>query len=200
MIKSTKFYSLLFFFFLCIFIQAQKEETDYFPLIQNIESRSKISLNGLWQIIIDPLENGYYNHRLLPRESDGFFLNKKMKSPSDLIEYDFDSDYQLSVPGDWNTQMEKLYYYEGTIWYKKSFDYSKKDDNKVFLYFEAANYEAIVYLNGKKLGSHIGGYTPFQFEITDKLKEKDNFLIVKVDNKSIQIGGIMEELQDLFGL
>ncbi len=38
-------------------------------------------------------------------------------------------------------------------------------------------------MNGEKLGSHVGGYTPFQFDVTDKLKEKNNFLIVKVDNK-----------------
>ncbi|GAA3604677.1 glycoside hydrolase family 2 protein [Flavivirga amylovorans] len=106
-----------------------------------------------------------------------------MKSPSDLIEYDFDSDYQLTVPGDWNTQMEKLYYYEGTIWYKKSFDFKKKTNSKVLLYFEAVNYQSIVYLNGKKLGAHVGGFTPFQFDVTDHLIEGENFIIVKVDNQ-----------------
>ena len=40
-----------------------------------------------------------------------------------------------------------------------------------------------MYFNGKKLGKHIGGFTPFNFEITDLIKEKDNFIIVKVDNK-----------------
>jgi len=54
-------------------------------LLQNIESREKISLNGLWDIIIDPLENGYYGHRLTPK-SNGYFMNAKMKSPSSLVE------------------------------------------------------------------------------------------------------------------
>jgi len=150
-------------------------------LLQNIESREKISLNGLWDIIIDPLENGYYGHRLTPK-SNGYFMNAKMKSPSSLVEYNFDTSLQLMVPGDWNTQMEKLYYYEGTIWYKKDFNYSPKEDELVYLYFEAVNYEAIVYLNGELIGSHIGGYTPFQFDITNKIKEGDNFVVVKVDN------------------
>lgn len=111
-------------------------------------------------------------------------MNSKANSKSDLIEYNFDKSDKIRVPGDWNTQKEKLYYYEGTVWYKKSFDYSKKNaENRVFVYFEAVNYQADVYLNGKKLGTHIGGFTPFNYEITDLVKEKDNFLVVKVDNK-----------------
>jgi beta-glucuronidase len=151
-------------------------------LLQNIDARQKTSLNGKWDIIVDPLENGFYNHRL--REYDkGYFKNAKMQSPSDLIEYNFDTSLQLDVPGDWNTQMDKLYYYEGTVWYKKDFNYTAKENELAYLYFEAANYEAIVYLNGVKIGKHVGGYTPFQFNVTDKLKEGNNFVVVKVDNK-----------------
>jgi len=58
----------------------------------------------------------------------------------------------------------------------------------VFIYFEASNYKTEVYLNGQKLGTHIGGFTPFNFEITPLLKKKDNYLIVKVDNKRIKEG------------
>ena len=47
----------------------------------------------------------------------------------------------------------------------------------------AANYLADVYLNGEKIGRHEGGFTPFNFEITNLVGAKDNFLIVKVDNK-----------------
>jgi beta-glucuronidase len=168
----------------CLLIFATKlvaQEAVFSDLLQNIDSREKTSLNGLWDIIVDPLENGYYNHRLQPK-NDGYFMNAKMKSPSDLIEYNFDSSLQLMVPGDWNMQMEKLYYYEGTVWYKKDFNHHIKKDELVFLYFEAVNYEAIVYLNGELIGKHIGGYTPFQFDVTDKLKEGDNFVVVKADN------------------
>ncbi len=66
-----------------------------------------------------------------------------MKSLSDLIEYDFDTAYQINVPRDWNRQMEKLYYYEGTVWYKKSFDYAKDEKEIVRLSFGAVNYEAM---------------------------------------------------------
>jgi beta-glucuronidase len=89
----------------------------------------------------------------------------------------------LLVPGDWNTQSQDLFFYEGTVWYKKSFDYAGQSAKRVFVYFGAVNYTAEVYLNGEKIGSHEGGFTPFNFEITGKLRRQDNFLIVKVDNK-----------------
>ncbi|MGE5942781.1 MAG: glycoside hydrolase family 2 protein, partial [Flavobacteriales bacterium] len=176
---------ITFFLMACMLIVVNiinAQQTEFSNLLQNIESREKISLNGMWDIIVDPLENGYYSHRMQPKD-DGYFRNAKMKSPSDLIEYNFDTSDQLVVPGDWNTQMEKLYYYEGTVWYKKDFKHTVKKDELVYLYFEAVNYEAIVYLNGELVGSHIGGYTSFQFDVTSKLKEGDNFVVVKVDNK-----------------
>ena len=159
-------------------------------LLINVYNRSFQSLNGKWNYIVDPYENGYYNYRYEPYDNlaepgkGAYFTNAKPVDKSDLVEYDFDKSDTISVPGDWNTQKEKLFYYEGTIWYKKSFDYIKaKKSNRVFAYFEAANYQADVYLNGKKIGRHIGGFTPFNFEVTHLLKDKDNFLIVKADNK-----------------
>ena len=149
-------------------------------LVNNIESRKKISLNGQWEILIDPYENGFYDYRL--KESDnGYFKNAKPKTTHDLIEYDFATSDYLNVPGDWNSQREKLQLYEGTIWYKKSFDYKVSGSKRLFLYFGACNYYSFVYLNGKKLGEHEGGFTPFCFEVTGQVNEKDNFVVVKVD-------------------
>ncbi|NVO20860.1 MAG: beta-glucuronidase [Bacteroidetes bacterium] len=159
-------------------------------LIQNVQSRHIQSLNGKWNYIVDPYEMGYYDYRYLPYDQNpkpqdrAFYTNTKPRDKSERIEYDFDKSPTLLVPRDWNSQKENLFYYEGTIWYKKSFDYpSLKDGNRLFVYFGAANYRSDVYLNGKKLGMHKGGFTPFNFEITGLVKEKDNFLIVKVDNK-----------------
>lgn len=158
-------------------------------LITNINGRKTFSLNGYWKIIIDPYEIGFYNYRY-EENDNGYFKNLKSKSKSDLVEYDFDKSDSLIVPGDWNSQKEKLFLYEGTIWYKKDFnlpvrqtDYELKPGRRLFVYFGAANYKAVVYLNGTKLGQHEGGFTPFNFEITNLVKEKDNYLIVKVDNK-----------------
>jgi beta-glucuronidase len=153
-------------------------------------TRAATSLNGEWKIIVDPYENGYYNYRYEPFDQqqtpsiNAYFTDAKQQSPSQLLEYDFDKSASLQVPGDWNTQAEKLYYYEGTVWYRKTFDAPRaKKTDRVLLYFGAVNYRADVYLNGKKLGIHQGGFTPFHYEITGQLKEKNNSLVVKVDNK-----------------
>ena len=152
------------------------------PQIGNILSRDKISLNGKWNYIVDVQEEGYYGYRMNPL-TNGFFLNEKPKNPEDLIEYDFDKAPEMEIPSDWNTKDEKLFFYEGTVWFKKSFDYVPKDKKHVILYFGAVNYEAIVYINGKLLGKHVGGFTPFNYDVTDKIKEGENFVILKVDNK-----------------
>jgi beta-glucuronidase len=151
-------------------------------LIANPEARKTVSLDGAWQTIIDPYESGFYDYRYQP-SANGYFRNAKPKTKSDLIEYDFDNSATLKVPGDWNTQSDQLFFYEGTVWYKKSFDYQRRPDTRLFVYFGAANYQADVYLNGEKIGQHEGGFTPFNFEITKLVRDTGNFLVVKVDNK-----------------
>jgi beta-glucuronidase len=151
-------------------------------LIANTDGRKTINLDGRWHTIIDPYEAGYYDYRYQP-SANGYFKDAKPKTKSDLIEYDFDTSESLNVPGDWNTQRERLLLYEGTIWYKKSFDYQRKENTRLFVYFGAANYLADVYLNGEKIGRHEGGFTPFNFEVTNLVRDKSNSLIVKVDNK-----------------
>lgn len=155
--------------------------------IINIPNRDVISLNGKWSIIIDPYENGFYNYRY-EENPNGYFKNAKPVTKSDLIEYDFDTSDKLLVPGDWNTQRNDLFFYEGTVWYKKSFQYYLKKNKRTFIHFAAVNYEAIVYLNGKKIGKHTGGFTPFNFEITSLLNDGENFVVVKVDNKRVRDG------------
>ena len=113
----------------------------------------------------------------------GYFINEKPKRPSDLVEYDFDACPTMRVPGDWNTQDEQLFLYEGTVWFKRDFDYTPREGQRALLYFGAVNYEAIVYVNGKKAGRHVGGFTSFCYDVTDLVKAGKNFVIVKVDNK-----------------
>jgi beta-glucuronidase len=178
-------------FLLCFFLFAsgvmQAQPGPETPLIQNITARELVSLDGRWNYIVDPYENGYYDYRHMPYDESpsgkgGFYDNRKATDPSQLIEYDFDGSPTLGVPGDWNSQDNKLLFYEGTVWYKKNFLVTPQQGRRYFLYFGAVNYEAHVYLNGKKLGTHKGGFTPFQFEVTGQLKAGDNFVVVKADN------------------
>ena len=89
------------------------------PSLTNLQTytRDALSLNGEWRTIVDPYENGYYNYRYQPHNPrappsrDAYFTDSKMQKPTDRIEYDFDKADVLQVPGDWNTQNERLYYY-----------------------------------------------------------------------------------------
>ena len=157
-------------------------------LITNIPSRKTQSLNGKWQYIVDPYETGFRNYRWDERnqnDPEAYWNTDVPSNKTDRKEHGYTDKYSLNVPGDWNSQDAKFLYYEGTVWYHKAFDAQLPNENeKLFLYFGAVNYRADVYLNGKKLGMHRGGFTPFNFEIpSGVLKAKDNFLVVRVDNK-----------------
>ncbi len=155
---------------------------DSLPLIQNVNAYETMSLNGEWNYIVDVQEEGYYDYRMKPMQW-GFFQNAKPQKPEDLIEYDFDKSPKMRIPGDWNTQDERLIFYEGTVWFKKSFQAVPMQECRMLLYFGAVNYHCHVWVNGKKAGEHIGGFTPFNFDISDLLIESENTVIVKVDNK-----------------
>lgn len=152
------------------------------PQIGNIPGRRTVSLNGAWNYIVDVQEEGYYDYRMKPTPW-GFFRNAKPQDPKDLIEYDFDKSAEMPIPSDWNTRDPRLFFYEGTVWFKKSFRFSPEKGRRTLLYFGAVNYDARVWVNGEEAGHHIGGFTPFNFDVTDLLREGDNFVIVKVDNK-----------------
>ncbi len=141
-------------------------------LITNIPGRTTVSLDGAWRVIVDPFDNG----------RSGFFRDAKPKDKRDLVEYSFDASPVINVPGDWNTQRESLMFYEGTVWYKRAFNYQKREGKRVFVHFGAVDYQASVYLNGEKLGDHEGGFTGFNFEATSVLKDGENDLIVEASN------------------
>jgi len=140
----------------------------------NITARHCTSLDGKWQIIIDPTGAGDWRQ---------VWQERKPEKKTDFIEYSFDGGPVLNVPGDFNTQMTELKYYEGTVWYKKSFNFKSTGNKRLFLHFGAVNYLASVYLNGNLIGTHEGGFTPFHFEITGIVKSGVNTVIVRVNNQ-----------------
>ena len=111
------------------------------PLIINIPNRTSVSLDGEWQYIIDPYQNGFFDYRRKPHDdrdtpdSGAYFTNTKPANTSERIEYDFDLSSSLHVPSAWGTQVPELSWYEGTLWYKKSFNIRKLDDKRYFLHF-----------------------------------------------------------------
>lgn len=148
----------------------------------NVYNRSMESLNGPWKYFVDQQDMGYYDYRMNPTPW-GFFLDAKPARPNDLIEYSFDESPDIKVPGDWNTQDPQLLWYEGTIWYRKTFNWKPQQGRKSLLYFAAANYQTRVWVNGKKAGEHEGGFTPFCFDVTAMVKDGENTVVVMVNNR-----------------
>lgn len=100
----------------------------------------------------------------------------------------FEAWTPVHLPHTWNiadVQDEARGYYRGPGWYAKVLRIPADWKNKqVFLHFEGANQEATVFLNGKQLGHHIGGYTAFRFNLSPYLNFGDeNLLTVRVTNE-----------------
>ena len=142
--------------------------------------KNSVLLNSKWNAIIDIYGRG---------ESMKFFQNLHSIKKTDFIEYSFQDGLRLDVPGDFNSQMPELKYYEGNIWYQRYFSICKNQSKRQFLYFAGVSSQATVWLNGIEVGKHEGSFTPFQFEITDLAKNGVNDLIVLVNNNR-RIDGI----------
>ena len=97
-----------------------------------------------------------------------------------------DASWQaISIPHNWGWEnaQEGKDYYRGPGWYRCGLDIAPETDKRYFLRFEAASLVADVYLNGKMLGEHRGGFGAFCFEITTNLSATGtNLLAVRVDN------------------
>ncbi|MDE3104017.1 MAG: beta-glucuronidase [Acidobacteriota bacterium] len=154
-------------------------------LLVDIDHRPALSLDGDWHVIVDPYADGLYNfhHELLQH---GYFDNPQQPaSPAQdhgPVEINFSGMPTLKVPGDWNTQRPDLFYYEGLLWYQRNFDYTPKVGTRAFLHFGAVNYQSFVWVNGKKVCEHEGGYTPFDCDATAALHAGSNFVVVAADN------------------
>ncbi len=76
--------------------------------------------------------------------------------------------------------------YKGPGYYRVDFNVDNKyAGKKIFIEFEAVSLEATVWVNGKEVGNHKGGYTAFSFDVTDYVRmDKPNVLVVKADNSN----------------
>lgn len=93
-------------------------------------------------------------------------------------------DGKILVPFSIESQLsgvEKSLSPDELLWYKRSFTITDTwAGRRILLHFGAVDWKCTVFVNGKDVGSHVGGYNPFSFDITDCLKQGENELIVKV--------------------
>lgn len=128
--------------------------------------RFRFDLNGLWHFQKDPDQIGE-SQEWFRRENYQYIENK----------------FEAPVPSCWEAIDDELKDYKGVGWYFKEFTLPHEyDRKKVNLWFEGVNFKSDVYLDGKLLGSHEGGFTPFNFDLTGISTEQSHFLVVKVNN------------------
>jgi beta-galactosidase len=116
---------------------------------------------------------------------------KKEKEQVYLPTYD-DSDWKaLRVPGHWG-MLNEYSNYTGKGWYRNTFhlpkDWKQNGNERLTLKFDAVYHVARVFLNGEYIGMNRGGFTPFDFDVTDNVNfEGENVLAVEADN-NYQVG------------
>jgi beta-galactosidase/beta-glucuronidase len=119
-----------------------------------------LNLNGWWDFALDLTDTGEEREFV---QGQGF--NKKILVP-------FAPESPLSGIGNLD--------FMPAVWYKRTFTLPATwAGNRVLIRFEACDYKATVWLNGRKIGEHEGGYTPFSFDLTENLVPGENLLVVK---------------------
>ncbi len=119
-----------------------------------------LNLNGWWEFAYDPGKSGATRG-----------LTGEAAYPERIL-VPFCPESELSGIG--NTDFMPC------VWYRRNFtvpgDWAGQ---RVLLHFGAVDYEATVWVNGAKVGSHRGGYTPFSFDITEQLRAGENVVCVR---------------------
>jgi len=134
--------------------------------------RHQWNLAGAWTFKTDPADQGEIYEWFLPGALAG---------------------QGVQVPHIWQRE-EELVGYNGAAWYSRTFRLDgRRSGTRQYLHFDAVDYLARVWVNGHYVGEHEGGFTPFEFDITDYVTASgEQSLTVRVydpqDNADIPIG------------
>ncbi|MEG8989732.1 sugar-binding domain-containing protein [Ignavibacteria bacterium 4148-Me] len=138
----------------------------YFTLIlflmSSISNSQSISLSGRWYIIKD--------------NSNSITLEN----------IDNTKDWQeIIVPCSWHRLNNDFLDYQGVVWYKKNIKIILKKYKRYIIRFDAVDYYSKLFINRKYVGENEGGYLPFDFDITEFLKDGENEILLRVTDPSI---------------
>lgn len=129
------------------------------------ERSSFYNLNGTWRFAFDDDNQGLK----LRWEQPGHKLERDI-----LVPFAYQSE-QSGIRGD---EIHPI------IWYRRAFTLPEDMAGKrVWLRFGAVDFKSTVWVNGHFAGSHVGGYTPFGFDISPYLKEGENDLCLRVEDE-----------------
>ena len=152
-------------------------------LLVDVDHRPATTLDGPWHYLVDMTGANLYTAQ--GKIKDNTYAQNQhldVSAPTKPPEYNFATAPTLNVPGDWNIQDPTLFRYEGVIWYQRDFDFHPKPATRTFLHIGAANYRSHVWINGKRVCDHEGGFTPFDCEATQLLHAGSNFVVIAVDS------------------
>jgi beta-galactosidase len=133
--------------------------------------------------------------QVTPLMSDWKFVRQDVPQAKDAA-FDAAAWQSVSLPhtynaadaaagGDKNRGDDEGVYYRGPAWYRHALDITPKPGTRYVLQFDGAALVTDVYVNGKSVGHHEGGYAGFRFDITDALKAGGNVVAVRVDNAHV---------------
>jgi beta-galactosidase len=138
-------------------------------------------LFSLYIVLLAALATAQAQSRIVVKINEGWFFSKKTQGGNQL-------QWQaVTIPHTWNLQDvmdDTPGYYRGVGVYKRKLFVDKKLQGKqVYLFFEGVNQVAEVYINGKKAGSHTGGYSGFYVPVTALIRAgEENEIIIRADN------------------
>jgi beta-galactosidase len=136
--------------------------------------------------------------------SEQKYLQAKQEPSRVYLNHFDDSDWgNVKVPGHWGMNND-FSNYTGKAWYRKHIDlpqtWQKGADQRYYLKFGGVYHLASIYLNGKLIGKNRGGFTPFEFDVTDALNfNGENVIAVQADNSAVvgatwNWGGIIRDV------
>ncbi len=132
-----------------------------------LDGETTVSLDGTWAFRIDPGRGGVAAGWTRPE--------------TDVSGWD-----RLPVPGNWDVH-DRYATYRGAAFYRRDFAAPPRGEDQVArLRFDAVYESARVWLNGQLVGSHAGGYTPFEFDVTKLLRPGGNTLVLEANNTESQ--------------
>ena len=159
------------------------------PVLVSADMRQAVDLDGPWNWSVDPYRDGlsgFHGGEAAPghRRYDDIDTTAAMRAdPKALYEYDMDRSPVVQLPQSFVTHSPDMRRYNGLVWYQRHFTAHSKRGERAFLRFGAVDYHAYVYVNGKFVGEHLGGFTPFAFEVTSLLRDGDNRITVGADSE-----------------
>jgi beta-galactosidase len=132
-----------------------------------------LNFNKDWKFILGDIKNAH-NVNLNDRTW------KYVDLPHDWVIY---QPFNRGEEGGFTSQtMQGFFVWERICWYRKEFELSNIDGKAVFIYFGCAYRNSTIFVNGKEAGGRASGYSSFELDITELVKEGKNLIAIRLDN------------------